>query len=70
MALRLGPLPGSSDSLDDAEDDQADPEIHNQAQVEAWSDVARSGRQVGHDQEIDRIPRQYSDQRVHEIAHS
>ena len=53
-----------------AQNHKADPEIHDQPQIKMGSDMAGRCWQIGHNQEIDRIPAQNRDQRVHEVTHS
>ena len=55
--------------FDNAEDYQAKPEIHHQAQVQSWSYMPGRRGQVRHDQKINRVSSQNRDQGVHEIAH-
>jgi hypothetical protein len=68
--LCLRPPAHAGERFYHAENYQADPEIHDEPEIQMRSGVSCWSRKVRHDQEIDRISGQDRDQRVHEIAHS
>jgi hypothetical protein len=54
----------------DPENDQAEPEVHDQAQVDVGTYMPRANRQIGQKQNVGRVSPDHRDQGVNEIGHS
>jgi ATP-dependent DNA helicase RecG len=67
--VRPGFAPFLRNRLYDPEDDQAEPEIYYQTQVDMGSHVLGRRRQIGHEEEVGRIAAEHGDQSMDEIAH-
>lgn len=53
-----------------SEEHNAEPEVHEHAEIELWRMVPRGRWQVRHEQEIHQVPCQHGDQGLNEIHSS
>jgi hypothetical protein len=55
------------ESFDSPEEYQAEPEVHNDSQVEAGGIMPGGSREIGHEQKINDVPRDDGDEGLEEI---